>query len=240
MIAGQDVIKNYNNQTLTVESGDKIVIPSSLDTYTNFALFVLLMVVFILFTRKIIEGVARSYTSAFSRIKLREIDWELVLRSNRNYALLFSLFLFGFILSYHIKILDYLPTHNEVPQIVIFSIICLSIVIYILLKRAALSVLDYVNETVCFKEINRFYRNYLIISLTLILLGEMCFYLFPLKYTFLTVWFTISCIAPYILYLIMATRVIFENKFSLFFYILYICALELLPLVLVIKLILKI
>ncbi len=206
------------------------------DIYIRLGVFVFLFAVFIIFTKKITEGIARSFISAFNIKKLLEIDRELLLKTNRNYALVFLLPMGAFLLSY--KTIN--PSSIECcsPSL-LFLIICLGSAAYLLLKAGALSLLDYVNQTTCFKAINRFFRNYLIISLTTIIIGNLFSFLIPIiKNNVLIIWVIVCCVVPYFIYLCMASKIIFENKFSLFFYILYICALEILPLAVVLKIIL--
>ena len=47
---------------------------------------------------------------------------------------------------------------------------------------------------------------------------------------------SLLCAIPAILYLVMVSRIILKNNFSVFFYILYICTLELLPAAVLIRL----
>ena len=52
----------------------------------------------------------------------------------------------------------------------------------------------------------------------------------------INIWFAALCAIPALMYLIMEAKVIFKNNFSVFFYILYLCSLELLPAALMIRL----
>ena len=66
--------------------------------------------------------------------------------------------------------------------------------------------------------------DYLIIATVLLFLAKINPYL------------SLLCAIPAIMYLVMEAIVLFKNNFSVFFYILYLCSLELLPAALLFRL----
>lgn len=201
--------------------------------YLRLALLILIFLFFVLFTQKITEGVARSFGSVLDLTKLLRIDRELLLKVNRNYALTMLVPLAAFLFSYHTPVISNPPGGDS---FFLFLIICFGAAVYLLVRGAFLTLLDYLHKSTCFKTVNRFFRNYLIVSLTLASCGSLLTFFIPgLSNTLLIHWLSICFALPYIVYLYMVSRHIFENNFSLFFYILYICALEIVPLVLLVR-----
>ena len=222
------------NGVIKIETLAGVWVPTILDTWANLAIFILLFILFTGFTVKITGGIASAFSCALNLNKLKETDWNISLGSSRNTTLVFLVILFAFVISHHLTVLGH---NRNIYQLITFFIIGGGIGLYLIIKGIILTLMDYVNKTVCFKEINRFFRTYLIISLSLILAGEMFIYLVPqIQFNFINLWAKVCCVIPFGFYLYMVTKVFLENKFSLFFYILYICALEILPLVVVIKL----
>lgn len=201
--------------------------------YIRLALLLLIFLFFVLFTQKITEGVSRSFTSFLDLMKLLRIDRELLLKVNRNYALAMVVPLAAFLYSYHTPLLENLPGGDGV---FLYLIICFGTGIYLLIRGAFLTLLDYLHKSTCFKTVNRFFRNYLIVSFTLAsCISVLTFFIPSISDSVIIHSLSVCFAVPYIIYLYMATRHIFENNFSLFFYILYICALEIVPLFLLFR-----
>lgn len=197
------------------------------ETYIRLAVFLLVFIFFALSTGKIMEGISRSFASMFDLRKLLRIDRELLLKVNRNYALAFLILLVAFLLSFHTRIF---AKTLALDPLLIFLIICCAFAVYLLYRGGLLALLDAIRGTKSFLTVNRFFRNYLIISLLLTAVGDLVYFFVPsLSPELLIHWIIISCAVPYVVYLYMASSHIFKNNFSLLLYILYICALEILP-----------
>lgn len=220
----------------TMEStSPQISIPSYVERYSNLVIFTFLFIYFAIYTRRIIEGITRSFSSMFNLKKLKNIDWELTLRGNRNTSFIFSTFLFIFILCYHCSTIDKFDKYYTWE---LFLIAILGWGFYLLIKLLISIILDYVNDTSIFREINRFFRNYIIIATISSSLIAIILYLLPITvYLFVNVWIIVCFVISYIAYFVMIYNLFKENKFPILFYILYICALEILPIVLLGKLI---
>ena len=197
------------------------------ETYIRLAVFLLVFIFFALSTGKIMEGISRSFASMFDLRKLLRIDRELLLKVNRNYALAFLILLVAFLLSFHTRIF---AKTLALDPLLLFLIICCAFAVYLLYRGGLLALLDAIRGTKSFLTVNRFFRNYLIISLLLTAVGDLVYFFVPsLSPELLIHWIIISCAVPYVVYLYMASSHIFKNNFSLLLYILYICALEILP-----------
>ena len=203
--------------------------------YIRLVLFVAIMAFFISSTKKIADGVGRALLSMFSLNKILETDRELILKVNREYALTFLAVLSSFLISYHI---EYKGDAVSIEQIYLFFQILIGLTLYFLVRRGVLALLDYVNDTNCFKTIHQIFKNYLIIALFgIISVGLICMFTHQIGNRTLIICILSCCSVSFAIYLYMATSIFFKNKFSLFFYILYICALEILPIAMAVKLI---
>lgn len=197
------------------------------ETYIRLAVFLLVFIFFALSTGKIMEGISRSFASMFDLRKLLRIDRELLLKVNRNYALAFLILMVAFLLSFHTRIF---AKTLALDPLLLFLIICCAFAVYLLYRGGLLALLDAIRGTKSFLTVNRFFRNYLIISLLLTAVGDLVYFFVPILSPELLIhWIIISCAVPYVVYLYMASSHIFKNNFSLLLYILYICALEILP-----------
>lgn len=177
--------------------------------YADMGIVLLLIVFFLVATGRIIEGLGRAFWASLLMKRQIEVDDDLALSSSRNIAFffLFPVAVFAF-----------------APSTEYFVLVLAACAVYLALKYGILAVLDYVNGTNVFKFIGRVGANYLIMAVPFLLLYKINPYL------------SLLCAIPAILYLVMVSRIILKNNFSVFFYILYICTLELLPAVLLIRL----
>ena len=180
-----------------------------LEKYADMAIVIILVVFFLVATERILEGLFRSFHSFFFLKRQQEVDDELTLSSSRNITALFI---------YPAALFTVSPSPG------IFAFLLIGSIVYLAVKYGFMAILDYVNRTNVFKFIGRMGINYLISASAILFLGRI------------NIWLSALCIIPAIMYLIMEAKVIFKNNFSVFFYILYLCTLELLPAVLLFRL----
>ncbi len=219
--------------TASVESFEKTAIPKQIDTYTNLGLLLVLLTFFIIGCERIGEGAFRVLTYSFNLKRIKEMEGQSALETSRNIMAIFGVLLVAFIIANQNVTYNFM---GDIPVIAAFGIIVVSIVIYSLLKSWLLWILDYVNGSSAFRLINKFWRTYLALGILMLLAGEMVFALIPsLPVNVIIAWLIICCAVPSILYLNMERRVIFQSRFSIFTYILYLCTLEILPIVLIVK-----
>ena len=180
-----------------------------IDRYVDMGIVIVLVLFFLIATERIIEGLWRSVWAFFLLKRQEEVDDELTLSQSRNITALFI---------YPAALFAVSPSQR------IFAMLLIGSIAYLAVKYAIRALLDYVNRTDCFKFIGRMGINYLIPASAMLFLGHI------------NIWLSALCVIPAILYLVMESKVVFKNNFSVFFYILYICTLELLPAVLLIRL----
>lgn len=178
----------------------------------NLVVVALLIVCFLIATLRIVSGVVHAWSSLFSSKQQEEIDYELTLRGLRREAALFCTTAALFAIT---------------PSPITFILAMVCFILFFLIRDSLFFLLDYVNNTTCFRYIGRNSANYLTVASS----AAILFLIYrPLL---------ILLVVVPVLFLIMEARVIFKNKFSLFFYILYLCTLEILPVALIVKLLLR-
>lgn len=144
--------------------------------------------------------------------------------------------------AYNFYLLVYRGYVVEVNYIETLFYTLLYVFAFVLLKILIINSLKiFFNQKKLFDYLYRTFMSYIIIFVLLSILIVFVFSIFPeilinIKiYIFIIV--TLICV---LLYLKSITQLIFSFRFSHFFFFLYLCALELLPILLIIKLILKI
>lgn len=207
---------------------------SSLDTYTNLGIALCLAVFLLLSFDRIAVGIINAFATMFNLRKQQTAERGLKYKNCRNNALAFGLFAVAFILSNKLVVREFVGE----PLIVVFPAMAAALSLYLLFKWAVFKALDFVNRSSAFKFLTRVGYNYLIIITLFILLGELALYLFPETFSgVIAPWYIASCLIPAAIYLYMALVIFLKNRFSLFFYILYLCAVEFLPIALIAKII---
>ena len=175
----------------------------------NMGIVIILIIFFLIATERIAEGFVNALKATFNFKLHAEIDDELAQRSSRAIAALF---------------LVPASLFTATPNLATFLWVLIGLIAYLAVKYGIMAILDYVNQTETFKFIGRMGINYLTIAATLLFLARI------------NINFSALCIIPYVLYLVTSSRIIFKNNYSVFFYILYLCSLELLPAALLIRL----
>jgi hypothetical protein len=219
--------------TASVESFEKTAIPKQIDTYTNLGLLLVMLTFFIIGCERIGEGAFRVLTHSFNLKRIKEMEGQSALETSRNIMAIFGVLLVAFIIANQNVTYNFM---GDIPVIAAFGIIVVSVVIYSLIKSWILWILDYVNGSSAFRLINKFWRTYLALAILMLLAGDMVFALIPnLPVNVIIGWLILCCAVPSLLYLNMERRVMFQSRFSVFTYILYLCTLEILPIVLIVK-----
>ena len=222
-------VKTYT----AVESFEKTYIPKKIDTLANLGLLLVILIFFIVAVERIADGGRALFVNSFNLKKIRELEGDTAMQTSRNLTLVFSILLLSFILAN--QNITYQFAGN-IPVIECFAIFVLSVAAYLIIKSWVLYILDYVNDSHAFRMINKMGRTYLTLCIFCMLGGEAVFLIFQnISPEVIRIWMIISCVAPALLYLNMGRRVIFQNRFSIFTYILYLCTVEILPIVLIVK-----
>ena len=214
---------------------------NSFENFTNLGVVVLLLILFVATMNYIYEGVAESFEATLNSRRQEEIENDLTQRRSRDIAasLTTLIALFCFIYTADFQILSesrFSLPQQTMPASVNFIAVVLLILFYLILRWAVLKTLDYVNQTGVFSFINRTSRIYITISSVAVIVGAIINYMLHNNVpNFFLFWGLVVMGIAWLLYIATVTKLLIKNKFSIFFYILYLCTLEILPVVLLLK-----
>ncbi len=208
------------------------------DSIANLCIVSAIIILFLFAFSRIMEGIFAIASSVFNAKKLLAIERQANLYGSRNVLLVFSL-----IVSVFIFINDSLTKNlieNNYPLGIRFLLVFIVIILYFTARYIVFKVMDWVNRKPVFKYINRFYYTHAILSILLLTLGFLFLMIFPnipvvyiRSYTIGIASFTL------LLYFTRGYQLIISNGFSHFFWILYLCTLEILPSIAILHLILS-
>lgn len=225
--------KDGRNTIAEVESFSKPAVPSDFDSLTDAGLLILLAVFFLFAADRILKGTGRAFDSMMNLKRQEETERDMNSKLSRNTAFMFLILTLSLVISRQIPIRF---AGEGVPSALLYLYTSGGIFLYIVLKRFIFSVMDYVNECDAFRILNYMGYTYLIAAASMILAGELLYFLIPnIPGWLITTWIAVSCGIPALLYLLIGANVLHKNRFSLFFYILYLCVLEVLPVILIVK-----
>ncbi len=211
---------------------------SFVDNVANLAIVAAIILLFLFGFNRIAEGIFTLAESVFSFKKMIKIEQETNLQVSRNTLLLFCLVIAAFIFANYNDSHPILSNSYSVGVNFIFALSAASV--YLLFRYIAFSLLNYTNRRRFFKYINRFYYSHAIMAITLSVLGFCVSIIFsgiPFRHIALyIIWVTSISL---VIYFIRGYQIIISNGFSHFFWILYLCTLEILPLVIILHLILS-
>ena len=214
----------------TITSGTGDVILSFTDTVTNFGIVGLIIGFFLFAFARIADGLEIVMVSLFNYKELIKIEGQTNLFMSRNILLIFSLLVLAFMFS-NSGLLYYMNGHKFSVGVT-FALTLSIFILYFLARQILLSILNWVNKRNFFKYISRIYYTHLTAAAVFSIVGLTLFMIFPqmggplLRYYLYPVLTLIS-----VIYFIRCNKIIISNGFSNFFWILYLCTLEILPLV---------
>ena len=164
------------------------------------------------------SGFISAAEALFRRKKLSLIEHSSGQKTNREITLLFIIVLFSFI--------------SSNGQTLPFFYFFLGILLFLFIRLCIFLLLDWIGKSQTFKELNGYFHNYFIILCTVSLIGSLLCLLFPgLNVRWVT--YTVEALSAAILtgFFISGYQLIISNGFSHSFWILYLCTLEILPLI---------
>lgn len=224
---------NSVNTIEEVESFSKPVVKPKFDSYSDIAILVFLIAFFLIAADRITQGTVRAFRSIFNERKQEETEDDMNSKSSRNTAMLFLVLLSSFIFSHRIASGG---TLCGIPSLFSFLLTAGGILVYLFLKKLVFKILDYTNRSSSFKVINYLGYTYLIVALSMLLAGGIFRFLFTdIPEWIVIVWLSVSCGIPALTYMMSGIGILHKNRFSPFFYILYLCVLEILPIILIVK-----
>lgn len=221
--------ESYNVlETMTSGTGD--VILSFTDTVANFGIVGLIIGFFLFAFSRIADGLEIVMVSLFNYKEMMKIEGQTNLFMSRNILLMFSLLVLAFMFA-NSGLLYYMNGH-KFPVGVTFLLTLAIFIIYFVARQIALSILNWVNRRKFFKYISRIFYTHLTAAAVFSIIGLVFYMIFPHMGRPLLIYYMyplLSLIA--VLYFIRCNKIIISNGFSNFFWILYLCTLEILPLV---------
>ncbi len=209
-----------------------IEVLSLADTVSNVCIVIGLIALFLFAFGRIADGLYAVAVSIFDYKRLLSIEHQANLYISRNTLLLFSIIVSSFIFANYNSHSSLLDNHFSIG---INFLLCLaSVAVYFTLRYALFRILGWTNRCSIFKYLNRLYYTYSIMGIVLITLIFLVYMVFPS----IPASGIIACIATVAAvtlcaYFIRGYQIIISNGFSHFFWILYLCTLEILPLLVI-------
>lgn len=221
--------ESYNVlETITSGTGD--VVLSFTDTVTNFGIVGLIIGFFLFAFGRIADGLEIVIFSLFNYKELIKIEGQTNLFMSRNILLMFSLLVLAFMFS-NSGLLYYMNGH-KLPVGVTFVLTLAIFAAYFLVRQIAFSILGWVNRRPLFKEISRIYYTHLTAAAVFSIVGLALYMIFPHTGKALLSYYLYPLLSLiFVIYFMRCYKIIISNGFSNFFWILYLCTLEILPLV---------
>lgn len=216
-----------------------VLMNSRADRLTNLAAVVFIIFLFLLTFSRIAQGIRATFNSVISLKRLYEIENHLAVRTSRNTIMVVFGFVMAVILS---NIIDDIlsATGREAtgkPVWMLCSTILLAFLLYYFLRETATRVLCWVNRCSTFKYVNGFFYTHLILLETITLPFLLIFRVGVNGIPPLLAYYTaIVAIAVSLLFFLRGYQVIISKGFSHSFWFLYLCTLEILPVVLIVHL----
>jgi hypothetical protein len=217
-----NVINNYVN----VSSVGSV---SLIDNLSNIIIVVGIFVFFILGFNRILSGLLSVILSCASVKKVEFIERDVNLQTNKDTLLAFCILAVSFYFSDLIKD-NYVFKHNYVW--LNFVIVLGTISAFLIYKYLIFSLMDWVNNKSIFRYLNRINHTYIAFSLCLCLLGFIIYSFFiNLDVKYLYYFIAFIWIVASVMFFKHGYQLFILNGFSHFFWILYLCTLELLPII---------
>lgn len=164
------------------------------------------------------SGFVSAAGALFREKKLSLIEHSFGQKKNREITLLFIIALCSFVYS----------NGQTLP----FFRFLIGILLFLFIRSCLFLLLDWIGKSQAFKELNGYFQNYFIILCTVSLIGSLlCFLLPELDTKWVT--YTVEALSAAILtgFFINGYQLIVSNGFSHSFWILYLCTLEILPII---------
>jgi hypothetical protein len=202
------------------------------DNLTNIVIVSGIIVFFIIAFSRIITGTKEIFMAAFTNKKLLKIEKEINMRTNRNTLLLFSIILLSFVVANHSETLNYL---SRLPGIWMKFLIILAIVpAYLILKYLFFCTMTWINGKLVFKVLLGINSTFLTFILVGDIFGCIVYAVIPsIELNYLLIYILCCTAIGTVVFFIRGYQLIISNGFSHFFWILYLCTLELLPIAIV-------
>ena len=202
---------------------------SIVDNLTNIGIVSGIIIFFVVAFGRIIIGAKEVFMATFNSKNLFKMEREINMRTNRNTLLLFSVFLLSFVFANYSQSLTLFGMSGVWLR---FLIILAIIPAYMALKYLFFVSMAWVNNNPVFKVLMGINSTYLTFILFSTIIGCLIYKVVPtIDINYLLIYVLCCAVVGGFLFFIRGYRLIITNGFSQFFWILYLCTLELLPIV---------
>lgn len=219
-----------------VESFSRPAAPYLIDSIVNTGLILLIIFFFLFSYERILEGLYYIVTSFLSLKKMLIIENQFNIQISRNTLFFFLVIIASFIMANRSE--AELMLDNTYPVIIRFAVILALTGAYLLFRRIFFSLLSWVNSNGIFMVVNKISYSYLVLWILFALAGLILNTVFlHLDFSLIALYLMAGAFLTFMLYFIRGYQLIVANGFSQFFYILYLCTLEILPMIILAHLI---
>ena len=202
-------------QILAAEPAEGSV--SALDYYAVPVTAALILLFFLLMFPMLSSGLFSTAASLFSTKRLLLVEDSSSMKSNREILLFFWVLILSFIAA---------------DTLIRFLLYTACVLLFLLLRRGCLTVLGWVNRTSVFRTLDGFYHSYFSIWGATVFLAAVVHAAIPaIGLQNMALFVGATAILALAGFIISGYQLIISNGFSLSFWILYLCTLEILPLI---------
>lgn len=202
------------------------------DTISNVCIVAGIIAMFLFAFGRIAEGLYAVAVSVFDYKRLVSIERQANLYTSRNALLVFSIVVSSFIFANYN---EHYPLLDNDFNIGINFLLCLaSVAGYFMLRYFLFRIFGWTNRNSIFKYLNRFYYTHAIMGIVLSTLVFLAYMIFPAIAPGIIIASIMAMVSITLFtYFIRGYQIIISNGFSHFFWILYLCTLEILPLLVI-------
>lgn len=211
----------------------------AVDNIVNMALVLGIILFFAYFFFRILDGVECSFIAVKKMKEMLAIDMDLAVRTSRSIYLAFC-FALLFLICVNKKIITFSFWEEDSKALTLATWIIITAAVFVF-RKISLSLLDWVNSTEVFTRVEGALMYYLgtLFCFALPLLVMFGLFEKSMLLNIIVPALLVLTVVTLLLYYIRIGRLIFTNGFSLFFYFVYLCTLEILPLVILVKIVLQ-
>lgn len=203
------------------------------------ALILAFFILLVFFSREIIDIIPALLKSLFKLSNHAKLENKLALSKQRDVVTIVAALYFPVLVT--LMFGDYLINKYEIPPLhyMLISIGCLFGIW--LARKTVFNLLSWIaNDKNTFRMIEKIGHNHLIISVIFSFPAILANFIWPdIPAPVAINILTACCLFVYVFYLIRGYQIIISHHYSHFFYILYLCAVELLPVALIVNFILS-
>lgn len=219
-----------------VLGGTRDALLSPLDIVSEVVIVLLILTLFIFYYGRIFEGIIISFRAVINERRVIAIENSALLYNAKNTMLAFVILTLSFVVAaYHRELFNFLP-YSSIGLSYLF--ILGAVYLYLTYRYIVSQLFNFITKNSIFILLNKYFLTYFAVILLLLPIWFVLDRFIEenadsLVYTSLIV----IALFVYFLHVIRSYKLIIKGEFSYLFYILYLCTLEILPMVLLLSLI---